>query len=87
MTLTITGMPAFGSTGAGNVFTFRPTSFSQLGTSTVVSTACNTDGMCSSYTVIVVFANNAPVFATTSSTLVKVNFGTTGTYNLPPVTD
>lgn len=80
-------MPDFGTNAAGNVYTFRPTSFTQLGNYTVVATACNTDTQCSSYTVIVVFANRAPAFGTPTSTTIKVNFGSIGTYTLPTVTD
>lgn len=86
LTLTATGMPAFGSI-SGSTLTFSPTSFTQVGTYSVTASVCNSISSCTTYPFTVTFANTAPTFATPSSTAITVGVGVTITYTLPAQTD
>lgn len=86
MTVTASGLPAFGSLTAPT-FSFTPTAVKDLGISTVTASVCDGGNLCATYSFTVSFTNSAPVFATSSSNSVSVALNSVGTFNLPAATD
>jgi len=86
LTFTPSGVPTFGSF-SGTTFSFFPTSFSQVGTYTVICNVCNTLNFCTAYSFTLEFLNTAPSFASTTSTSVSTPVTLSETFTLPSYSD